>query len=240
MRRQRGGRFEKDMPQRDGAPRRRLSREPTRRAPGRDARAPAGPPPPGRVLALNKPYGLVSQFTPAGNHPGLAGLVAVPRVRPVGRLDHDSEGLLLLTDDGLLASRLTDPRHEHPKIYWAQVERVPDESALARLRAGVVLEGTLTRPAEARLLAPGPVLPERPVPIRFRKNVPTAWLELVLREGRNRQVRKMTAAVGHPTLRLVRVAVGPVRLGELAPGAARELSPEEVGELRRLCGLGRG
>jgi 23S rRNA pseudouridine2457 synthase len=183
-----------------------------------------------RVLALWKPYGVVSRFTPAGGHPGLGTLIDRPGVWPVGRLDHDSEGLLLLTDDGGLAHRLTTPRFAHPRTYWVQVERVPEPAALAALAAGVALQGRRTRPAEVRRLATEPPLPPRPVPIRFRKRVPTAWLELTLREGRNRQVRRMTAAVGHPTLRLVRVAIGPLRLLELglAPGEWRELAPAET------------
>ncbi len=185
-------------------------------------------------IALNKPYGHVSQFTPKGGHPGLKELVPVPGVYPVGRLDHDSEGLLLLTDDGALARRLTDPRFEHPRIYWAQVERVPDEAALERLRQGVVIEGRKTRPARARLLEGSGVEPHNPLglwervpPIRFRKSVPTAWIELVLHEGRNRQVRRMTAAVGFPTLRLVRVGVGGLRVFGLEPGTWRELTRDE-------------
>lgn len=199
-----------------------------------------------RVVALWKPYGHVSQWPPKGDHPGLAPLLANdpaggkgPRgpLRAVGRLDHDSEGLLLLTDDGDLAHRLTDPRFAHPRTYWAQVERVPDPAALARLRAGVPLDGALTRPAGARLIEEPP-LPPRPVPIRERKSIPTAWLELTLTEGKNRQVRRMTAAAGHPTLRLVRVAVGELRLLDLdlAPGAWRDLAPAER---RALTGLQR-
>lgn len=182
-----------------------------------------------RVLALWKPYGVVSRFTPAGGHPGLATLIDLQGVWPVGRLDHDSEGLLLLTDDGALAHRLTTPRFAHPRTYWAEVERIPGRAALAALGAGVVIQGRRTRPAQARLLEAPPPLPPRPVPIRFRKAVPTAWLELTLHEGRNRQVRRMTAAVGHPTLRLVRVAIGPLRLLELglAPGGWRPLAPAE-------------
>ena len=183
-----------------------------------------------RVLALWKPYGVVSRFTPAGGHPGLGTLLDAPGVWPIGRLDHDSEGLLLLTDDGGLAHRLTTPRFAHPRTYWAQVERVPGPAALAALADGVVIQGRRTLPADVRLLRAEPELPERSVPIRFRKTVPTAWLELTLREGRNRQVRRMTAAVGHPTLRLVRVAVGPLRLLELglAPGAWRALAQAEA------------
>jgi 23S rRNA pseudouridine2457 synthase len=182
-----------------------------------------------RVVALWKPFGVVSRFTPAGGHAGLGGLIDLAGVWPIGRLDHDSEGLLLLGDDGGLAHRLTTPRFAHPRTYWVQVERVPGPEALAALAGGVVVQDRRTRPAEVRLLAEEPPLPPRPVPIRFRKRVPTAWLELVLREGRNRQVRRMTAAVGHPTLRLVRAAIGPLRLLELglAPGEWRMLAPEE-------------
>ena len=182
------------------------------------------------LIALWKPYGVVSRFTPAGGHPGLGSLLRWPGVWPVGRLDHDSEGLLLLTDDGALAARLTSPRFAHPRTYHVQVERVPDAAALAALAAGVVIQGRRTRPARVRLLAEPPALPPRPVPVRFRKRVPTAWLELVLGEGRNRQVRRMTAAVGHPTLRLVRVGIGPLSLAALglAPGEWRRLEPEEA------------
>jgi 23S rRNA pseudouridine2457 synthase len=186
------------------------------------------------LIALWKPYGHVSRFTDEGAHPGLASLVPVPDVYPVGRLDHDSEGLLLLGDDGPLAHALTDPRFAHPRTYVAQVERVPDAKALSALARGVVVQGERTRPAKVRLLEAEPALPPRPVPIRFRKNVPTAWLELTLGEGRNRQVRRMTAAVGHPTLRLVRVAIGPLTLTGLglAPGAWRRLTPREERALR--------
>ena len=188
-----------------------------------------------RVLAFHKPYDVVTQFSDrdATGRATLRDFIPVAGVYPVGRLDRDSEGLLLLTDDGLLAHRLSDPRFEHPKTYLVQVERVPDESAVQALRRGVTLNDGPTRPAEVMLLAEPPDLPERSVPIRFRKNVPTAWLRLVLREGRNRQVRRMTAAVGFPTLRLVRVAVGPIVLGQLAPGQWRELSPVERGALGR-------
>jgi 23S rRNA pseudouridine2457 synthase len=180
-----------------------------------------------RYLKLFKPFDVLTQFTDAGGRATLKALVEVPGVYPVGRLDRDSEGLLLLTDDGPLAHRLTDPRFEHPKTYLAQVERLPSPEALEALRRGVTLADGPTLPAEAELLEDEPDLPERPVPIRFRKNVPTAWLRLVLREGRNRQVRRMTATVGHPTLRLVRVAFGPIRLEPLRPGEWRELSAVE-------------
>jgi 23S rRNA pseudouridine2457 synthase len=187
------------------------------------------------VIALFKPWGHLSRFTPEAGHPGLADLVPVPGVYPAGRLDRDSEGLLVLTDDGALAAALTDPRHGHPRTYWVEVERVPGAAALAALARGVVVQGRRTRPARVRLLREPPPLPPRPVPVRARKRVPTAWLELELREGRNRQVRRMTAALGHPTLRLVRVAVGGLRLSDLglAPGGWRALGPREVAALRR-------
>lgn len=185
-----------------------------------------------RYFALHKPFDVLTQFTDQEGRATLKDYFPHPGVYPVGRLDRDSEGLLLLTDDGPLAHRLTDPRFEHPRTYLAQVERIPDESALERLRRGLDLKDGRTRPAEAELLAEPPALPDRSVPIRFRKNVPTAWIRLVLREGRNRQVRRMTAAVGYPTLRLVRVAIGPVLLENLAPGDWRELTPQERDALR--------
>ena len=177
------------------------------------------------LIAFNKPYGVLCQFTDRGSppRPTLAGFGLPPDVYAAGRLDHDSEGLLLLTDDGGLAHRLTDPRHKQPKTYWVQVEGEPRDEQLAALRAGVVLNDGLTRPARARLLDPPPDVWARQPPIRERKNIPTAWLELAISEGRNRQVRRMTAAVGLPTLRLVRVAIGPHRLDELAPGQWRQL-----------------
>jgi pseudouridine synthase len=190
-----------------------------------------------RYVKLFKPYDVLTQFTDEGARATLKDYVPIPRVYPVGRLDRDSEGLLLLTDDGPLAHRLTDPRHEHPKTYLAQIEKVPDALALGALRQGVKLSDGPTRPVEVELLEAEPELPQRPVPIRFRKNVPTAWLRLVLREGRNRQVRRMTAAVGHPTLRLVRIAIGPIVLDGLQPGEWRELDPEERRALMLLKGL---
>jgi 23S rRNA pseudouridine2457 synthase len=189
---------------------------------------------PPRTIALFKPFDVLSQFRDAGGRATLAAFVAIPGVYPVGRLDRDSEGLLLLTDDGRLAHRLTDPRFEHPRTYLVQVERIPDEAALAALRRGVMLSDGPTRPAEVELLAGPPALPERSVPIRYRKTVPTTWLRLAIREGRNRQVRRMTAAVGHPTLRLVRIAIGPIVLGDLAPGHWRELTVTEVKALQSI------
>jgi 23S rRNA pseudouridine2457 synthase len=187
------------------------------------------------LIKLFKPYDVLCQFTDAQGRPTLKEFVKVPGAYPVGRLDRDSEGLVLLTDDGVLAHRLTDPRYEHPRTYLVQVERVPTGESLEALRSGVVLSDGPTRPAEVERVEPPPDLPDRPVPIRFRKNVPTAWIRLTLREGRNRQVRRMTAAVGFPTLRLVRVAIGPVALGDLAPGEARELTRQEREALRRAA-----
>jgi 23S rRNA pseudouridine2457 synthase len=189
---------------------------------------------PSRTVALYKPYDVLCQFSDAGARLTLKELVPIKGIYPAGRLDRDSEGLLLLTDDGRLAHCLTDPRFEHPKTYLVQVEGTPDSEALETLRCGVVLNDGRTRPAQVELLAATPSLPDRSVPIRFRKNVPTAWLRLTIREGRNRQVRRMTAAVGHPTLRLVRVTVGPVSLGDLGPGQWRELSTDEIGALRKI------
>lgn len=196
-------------------------------------------PPRKTCYLLYKPYGVVSRFTPEGAWLSLKPFGPFRSgVYPIGRLDADSEGLLFLTDDSFLTHRLTDPAFEHPKTYIVQVDRIPDAHAIAQLRAGVLIEGKMTRPAEARLLADEPVFPPRPVPVRFRKNVPTAWIELILREGRNRQVRKMTAAVGHPTLRLIRTRVGEFTLEGLEPGQSRELSTEEYQRLRQWAGRG--
>ena len=170
-----------------------------------------------RLLLFNKPYGVLCQFSGGSGKPTLADWIPVPGVYPAGRLDHDSEGLVLLTDHGPLQARLSDPRHGTWKTYWAQVEGVPDEAALEALRRGVELRGTRTRPARVRAMAPPAIWPREP-PIRYRKRVADSWLEIALQEGRNRQVRRMTAAVGHPTLRLVRTAVGPFALGALRPG----------------------
>lgn len=183
-----------------------------------------------RYLLFYKPYDVLSQFTDAGSVPPrrtLKDYIPVANVYPVGRLDRDSEGLLLLTNNGRLQHRLSDPRFQHPRTYWVQVERIPDQAALEQLRRGVTIQDYRTRPAQVRLLDMEPDLPPRDPPIRFRKSVPTAWLELTLTEGKNRQVRRMTASVGFPTLRLVRVAIGHLRLEGLQPGQWRELTTAE-------------
>ncbi|TKB80884.1 MAG: pseudouridine synthase [Nitrospira sp.] len=190
-----------------------------------------------RTIAFNKPYGVLPSFTDPKGRPTLADAITVAGVYAAGRLDLDSEGLMLLTSDGALAHQITDPQHKLPKVYLAQVERMPDREAIERLRKGVVLSGRRTRPAEVRVLPKDPQVPDRPVPIRFRKNVPTAWLEITLHEGMNRQVRRMTAAVGHPSLRLIRVAIGPITLGDLQPGQWRELTSDEVAQISRGLGL---
>ena len=174
------------------------------------------------LIAFNKPYGVLCQFTDRSTPPRrtLAEFGLPPDVYAAGRLDHDSEGLLLLTDDGTLAHKLTDPRHKQPKTYWVQVEGEPSEEKLDALRRGVLLNDGPTRPAKVERIE-APALWPRDPPVRFRKTVPDAWLEITITEGRNRQVRRMTAAVGLPTLRLVRVAIGAHRLEGLAPGAWR-------------------
>jgi 23S rRNA pseudouridine2457 synthase len=192
-----------------------------------------------RTIIFNKPYGVLPCFTDSEGRPTLADYIDLPEVYAAGRLDRDSEGLMILTSDGALAHRITDPIHKLPKVYWAQVELVPSEEVLRQLRCGITLSGARTKPAEVRLLEKAPLLPDRPVPIRFRRNVPTAWLEITLHEGMNRQVRRMTAAVGHPTLRLVRIAIGPMVLGDLQPGQWRDLTPEEVTQISQRASTGR-
>jgi 23S rRNA pseudouridine2457 synthase len=177
------------------------------------------------LVALNKPYGVLCQFTDAAGRPTLADHVRIPGVYAAGRLDADSEGLLLLTDDGALAHRLTDPRHKAPKAYLVQVEGAPTPEQLAALASGPLLADGPTRPATVRAVAQPPWLWPRVPPVRHRLTVPDAWLELTITEGRNRQVRRMTAAVGLPTLRLVRIAIGDWRLDGLAPGQTRVLDP---------------
>jgi 23S rRNA pseudouridine2457 synthase len=176
-----------------------------------------------RILLFNKPYNVICQFSRDGLHPTLADYISLPDFYPAGRLDTDSEGLLVLTDDGKLQHRITDPQHKLPKTYWVQVEGVPDEAALAQLRHGVSLKDGVTRPAEARLMEEPTGLWPRNPPIRERKNIPDLWLELTIREGKNRQVRRMTAAVGYPTLRLIRYRIGEWTLDELESGMWREV-----------------
>jgi 23S rRNA pseudouridine2457 synthase len=185
------------------------------------------------TLLLNKPFGVLAKFTDAQGRPTLAPLVSVAGVYPAGRLDADSEGLLVLTSDGALQARIAHPRHHWKKTYWAQVEGEIGEEAVERLRRGVVLADGPTRPAEARRIEEPPGLWPRDPPIRFRKSIPTSWIELTLGEGRNRQVRRMTAAVGHPTLRLIRYAVGPWTLEGLAPGQSRAVTVEDASPRRR-------
>ena len=193
----------------------RLARPAAARPDARPNRPMSGPP---RLIRFNKPYGVLSQFTPEGRWRGLKDFIDLPGVYVAGRLDADSEGLLLLTSDGRLQARIADPRFKMEKTYWVQVEDEPDDAALAALRAGVQLNDGPTLPARAERIDAPPGLWEREPPIRVRLNRPTAWIALTIREGRTRQVRRMTAAVGHPTLRLVRAAIGPYTLDGLAPG----------------------
>ena len=177
-----------------------------------------------KIVVFNKPYGYLSQFTPEGRWQGLAGLIPVPGVYVAGRLDADSEGLLLLTDDGGLQARIADPRFKLPKTYLVQVEGVPTDDALAALRQGVRYADFTTRPCPVRRIdEPAWLWPRNP-PVRYRQAIPTSWLELQLTEGKNRQVRRMTAHVGFPTLRLIRYAIGAVTIDGLAPGERREFS----------------
>jgi 23S rRNA pseudouridine2457 synthase len=196
-----------------------------------------------RYLLFYKPYGVLCQFSDRGDHSEsprstLKDYIDVPLVYSVGRLDRDSEGLLLLTDNGSLKHRLLEPRFRKPKTYWVQVEGVPDETALTQLREGVTIQDYRTQPAQVCILDREPDLPPREPPIRVRQRIPTTWIELVLTEGRNRQVRRMTAAVGFPTLRLVRMGIANLTIADLKPGQWRDLTPDEQQTLHQLCGLG--
>jgi 23S rRNA pseudouridine2457 synthase len=194
-----------------------------------------------KCILFYKPYDVLCQFTDELNRDTLANYIPIPSVYPVGRLDRDSEGLLLLTDHGCLQHRLAHRKFAHPRTYLVQVERIPDETALKKLSTGITIKDYRTRPAQVKILSAEPSLPPRNPPIRARKTVPTCWLEITLTEGRNRQVRKMTAAVGYPTLRLVRIAIGinrhynqELRIDGLQPGQWRELIPEEKRMLSQL------
>lgn len=181
-----------------------------------------------RLILFNKPYGVLSQFTDAGTagspRKTLSDFINVPGVYAAGRLDQDSEGLLVLTDDGQLQNRISDPKFKQPKTYWAQIEGLPDDAALQELRSGVVLKDGKTAPTKAESIPEPENLWRRDPPIRFRKSVPDSWISLTITEGRNRQVRRMTAAVGHPTLRLIRAQVGDWHLGQLRPGEWRAIA----------------
>ena len=190
-------------------------------------------------LLFNKPYGVLTQFSDASANPRptLKEYVPVPDVYPVGRLDRDSEGLLLLTNHGTLQHRLSDPQFGHPRTYWVQVEGTPEAAALECLRQGVTIQGYQTRPVQIQTLTIAPDLPPRDPPIRVRQSIPTAWIEMTLTEGRNRQVRRMTASVGLPTLRLIRVAIAHLTLEGLAPGQWRTLTEAEIKALYQLLNL---
>ena len=189
------------------------------------------------LIAFNKPYGVLSQFTGDGspNRP-LAEFGFPKNVYAIGRLDADSEGLLLLSDEAKWNDRLLNPRHAHEREYWAQVEKIPTSESLRKLQRGLVIQGHKALPSRAWLLEPQPEMPPRNPPIRFRKSVPDCWIGLELIEGKNRQVRRMTAAIGHPTLRLVRVRIGNFRLGDLPPGQWRVLSPAEEAQVGSQSG----
>lgn len=190
-----------------------------------------------QILKFWKPYDVLTQFTDTQGRLTLADYIQIPNVYAAGRLDRDSEGLLLLTNDNKLKTRLTEPRFAHPRTYWVQVERIPDEEAFGKLRHGLQLGDGPTKPTQVKRLEPAPDLPPRDPPIRVRQTVPDCWIQMTLTEGRNRQVRRMTAAVGHPTLRLVRWAIGNITLAGLEPGMWQPLTDAEADELRRSVKL---
>ncbi len=175
-----------------------------------------------KLILLNKPYGVMSQFSSSEEGETLASYISIDNVYPAGRLDKDSEGLLLLTDDGALQHKISHPHQKVVKCYWVQVEGIPDTSALQNLREGVLLKDGMTLPAEAEQIETPSIWPRHP-PIRHRANIPTSWIEIKIREGRNRQVRRMTAAVGHPTLRLIRYSIGEWTIDDIKPGKSQEL-----------------
>jgi 23S rRNA pseudouridine2457 synthase len=208
------------------------------RRPAALASAPRGPEPP-TLLLFNKPYLVLCQFTDAEGRPTLADYISLPGVYAAGRLDYDSEGLLLLTNAGWLQNQIADPRHKLPKTYWVQVEGIPSAGALAQLARGVPLKDGPTLPAQVTAIQVPPLWPRIP-PIRERRAIPTAWLAITLREGRKRQIRHMTAAVGHPTLRLIRQAIGPWQLGDLQPGQWRQVpAPQTLADFDQLVGQSR-
>ncbi|CAM3460049.1 pseudouridine synthase [Pontibacter korlensis] len=188
-----------------------------------------------RYIIVNKPFEVLTQFTDEEGRATLKDYVPVPGIYPVGRLDYDSEGLVLLTDDKQLQHRLSDPKFKVEKTYWVQVDDIPADEALTRLRLGVQIKGSKTTPAKVQLLEKEPQVWERTKPIRYRKHIPTSWLEIKISQGMNRQVRRMTAAVGYPTLRLIRPSIGPLTLGNLQPGEWRELIPEEIEQLKSVA-----
>lgn len=189
-----------------------------------------------KYIILNKPYEVLTQFTDEAGRATLKDFVKISGIYPVGRLDYDSEGLVLLTDDKTLQHRLSNPKFKIEKTYWAQVDGIPEEEALLQLQRGVLIKDVRTAPAKAKLLSEEPIVWERSTPIRFRKNIPTSWVEIKISQGMNRQIRRMTAAVGYPTLRLIRPSIGPLTLGDLQPGEYRELTPREVAKLKTLTG----
>lgn len=177
-----------------------------------------------QLILFNKPYGVICQFSPHEKHQSLAEYISIKDIYPAGRLDHDSEGLLLLTDDGKLQHKISDPKNKMKKTYWVQVDEEITSDAVERLRKGVILKDGKTKPAQARIIAEPENLWPRDPPVRFRKNIPTSWIELTISEGKNRQVRRMTASVGFPTLRLIRYQIGEWSLGELQPGEKKVVS----------------